>query len=207
MVQDERTRRTLGHLETLVFVLFYTLVFLEFTHALIREPSAPNALYLFDQTLILCFLLFRRPAHLVTERPIDFLLAVAGTVLPMMAMPTSGGGPLPAAFCTGLMILGLFVHLSAKLSLRRSFGVIPADRGVKSEGAYRFVRHPMYLGYMIVEIGLFLNGPQLWNGAVFAVHWMLFLYRMAAEERVLRLNPAYAAYCEKTRYKLIPGVY
>ena len=36
---------------------------------------------------------------------------------------------------------------------------------------------------------------------------MLFLYRMAAEERVLRLNPDYRAYCEVTRYKLIPGIY
>lgn len=207
MAQEARTRRILGQLETLVFVLFYTLIFIEFTHALLREPSAPNALYLFDQTLILCFLLFRRPAHLVTERPLDFLLAIAGTALPMLAQPASGNSLVPPVICSALMIIGLIVHLSAKLSLRRSFGIIPADRGIKSAGAYRFVRHPMYLGYMIVELGLFLNGPQMWNAAVFALHWALFLYRMIAEERVLRRNPDYAAYCARTPYRLIPGVY
>ncbi|MEI8177220.1 isoprenylcysteine carboxylmethyltransferase family protein [Aestuariivirga sp.] len=207
MVQKERTRQILGHMETLLFVAFYGLIFFEFSRALLREPSAPNAIYLFDQTLILCFLLFRRRAHLVTERPLDFVLAAAGTLLPMLAQPASGGSVIPPIFCTALMIVGLLIHLSAKLSLRRRFGVIPAARGVKSSGAYRLVRHPMYLGYMIVELGLFLDGPQLWNAAVFALHWMLFHYRMVAEERVLRLNPEYEAYCERTRYRLVPGLY
>ncbi|PZF76942.1 hypothetical protein DK847_10815 [Aestuariivirga litoralis] len=207
MDQAERRRVILGHLETLVFVLFYTLVFLKFSQALLTRPSAANALYLFDQTIILGFLLFRRRAVLVTERPLDFIMATAGTVIPMLAIPSSGQSVIPSVLCTALMVLGLLVHISAKLSLRRSFGVIPADRGIKSGGIYRFVRHPMYLGYMIVEAGLLLAGPLLWNALIFGVHWLLFLYRMVAEERILRQNPDYVAYCARTRYRLVPGLY
>lgn len=206
-VQAERRRALLGHLETLVFVLFYTLVFMKFSQALYQAPSASNVIYLFDQTVILVFMLFRRRAHLVTERPLDFVMATAGTVLPMVAVPSSGQSVLPAVVCSAVMTVGLLIHLSAKLSLRRSFGVIPADRGIKSGGIYRFVRHPMYLGYMTVEAGLLLSGPVLWNAIVFGAHWLLFLYRIIAEERVLRQNAEYEAYCSRTRYRLIPGLF
>lgn len=207
MDQTERRRVILGHLETVIFVAFYALVFVKFSQVIYERPSLTNALYLFDQTIILAFMLFRRPARLVTERPLDFVLATAGTLLPMLAIPDSGNPLLPAALCSALMGVGLVVHLSAKLSLRRSFGVIPADRGVKSGGVYRFVRHPMYLGYMIVEAGLFLAGPALWNAVIFGLHWALLVYRMVAEERVLGTNADYRAYCEVTRYRLVPGLY
>ena len=44
--------------------------------------------------------------------------------------------------------------MAAKFSLARSFGLAPANRGVKSRGAYAFLRHPMYLGYVVEWIGL-----------------------------------------------------
>lgn len=207
MHQAERRRAILGHLETLVFVLFYTLVFLKFSQALLTHPSAANALYLFDQTIILGFMLFRRRARLVTERPLDFIMATAGTIFPMLAIPSTGQGVIPAALSTVLMTTGLLVHIGAKLSLRRSFGIIPADRGIMSGGVYRFVRHPMYLGYMIVEAGLLLSGPVAWNALIFGIHWLLLIYRMVAEERILGQNPDYVAYCARTPYRLVPGVY
>ena len=55
---------------------------------------------------------------------------------------------------------------------------------------------------------MILSGPLLWNVVVFAVHWMLFLYRMVARRagaaaRIRITGPI----AQKTRYRLIPGVY
>ena len=134
-------------------------------------------------------------------------MAMIGTIVPLFAVPNSAENVIPMILCDIIMTVGLLTHLGAKLSLRRSFGVIPADRGVKTGGVYTLVRHPMYLGYMIVEIGMILAGPLLWNAIVFGVHWLFFIYRIFAEERVLNQNPEYRAYAQKTRYRLIPGLF
>ena len=48
----------------------------------------------------------------------------------------------------GRQLTGLLVE-DGKLSLGRSFGLMPANRGVVSTGMYRLVRHPIYLGYLV----------------------------------------------------------
>jgi protein-S-isoprenylcysteine O-methyltransferase Ste14 len=40
--------------------------------------------------------------------------------------------------------------------LGRSFGLLPAQRGLVVVGPYRFVRHPIYFGYLIGHIGFLL---------------------------------------------------
>ena len=60
-----------------------------------------------------------------------------------------------------ITISGFVLQLSAKLTLRRSFGVVAANRGVKASGPYRLVRHPMYAGYALTHVGFLLAGPNL----------------------------------------------
>ena len=55
------------------------------------------------------------------------------------------------------------IVIAGKLSLGRSFGLIPANRGVVSTGVYRFVRHPIYLGYLITHVGFVVANPTMWN--------------------------------------------
>ena len=81
--------------------------------------------------------------------------------------------PLPRCGSACCSMAGLLLHLGAKLSLRRSFGIVAADRGIKIEGPYRLVRHPMYLGYMLVHLALLLAGPLWWNATIFALTWIL----------------------------------
>ena len=102
---------------------------------------------------------------------------------------------------------GFAIHFSAKLALRRSFGVIAANRGVKRSGPYRLVRHPMYLGYIITQVGILLAGPTVANGAVIGACWAFFVMRIVAEERVLLHNSAYQEFASNTRFRLIPRLY
>jgi protein-S-isoprenylcysteine O-methyltransferase Ste14 len=99
------------------------------------------------------------------------------------------------------------VHLAAKLTLRRSFGVIAANRGVKLSGPYRIVRHPMYLGYMLTQAALIVSGPSLRNCLLVACCWTLQVARILAEERVLRADARYADLMRTTPHRLVPGLF
>ena len=106
-----------------------------------------------------------------------------------------------------MLLMGLVLQLWAKLTLRRSFGIVPANRGVKASGPYRLVRHPMYLGYVTVHIGFLLLSPNLWNLVVYGLSFAIQIVRIRAEERLLGLDPAYAAFQAHTRFRLLPGVF
>lgn len=207
MLKGLRSTSASDRTETVVALLFYGSLLWNFARGFLASPNAADGIFVLDQTMILLFILTRRPARDMTDRPLEHLGALAGTMLPMLAVAHSPHPILPPLFCGGLMLGGILIQLGAKLTLRRSFGLVAADRGIKSGGMYRLVRHPMYLGYMIVQAGLLFAGPLLWNALVFAAAWMLFLYRIEAEERLLGQNAGYRAFCSETRYRLIPGVY
>jgi protein-S-isoprenylcysteine O-methyltransferase Ste14 len=84
----------------------------------------------------------------------------------------------------------------------------PAERGELVEaGPYAFVRHPVYSGGLLVAAGisLALSPWALVPTGVLAVVWAL---KASVEERFLRERyPAYAEYCSRTRYRLVPFVY
>lgn len=107
---------------------------------------------------------------------------------------------------TALIFVGAIIALGAKLSLRRSFGIVPANRGVKRGGLYRFVRHPMYSGYMINQLGFLLFNFSLWNVAIYAVAWLCFWIRAREEEKFLSQDPEYREYASQVKSRLLPGV-
>jgi protein-S-isoprenylcysteine O-methyltransferase Ste14 len=87
---------------------------------------------------------------------------------------------------------------------------IQRDRGhrVVATGPYRFVRHPAYAvcPLLFAGTGLALGS---WLSALVGVPLMLLLVRRTAEEdRLLQAElEGYAAYAEKVRYRLLPGVW
>jgi protein-S-isoprenylcysteine O-methyltransferase Ste14 len=112
----------------------------------------------------------------------------------------------PAA---GLILVTLAAGLSlvSLLTMGRLFGVRPALRGLVTRGPYRFVRHPMYLSYILADIGYNL---QEWNSVTLLlvlVGWMSLVYRIHAEERVLSQHTEWPAYIVLVRYRLFPGVW
>ncbi len=112
----------------------------------------------------------------------------------------------PAA---GLVLVTLAAGLSlvTLVTLGRLFGVRPALRGLVTSGPYRFVRHPMYLSYVLADIGYNL---QEWNFVTLLlvlVGWMSLIYRIRAEERVLSQHAEWPAYVVLVRYRLFPGLW
>jgi protein-S-isoprenylcysteine O-methyltransferase Ste14 len=112
----------------------------------------------------------------------------------------------PDNIATALIFFGTGLAVLAKLSLRRSFGIVPANRGVKSNGAYSFVRHPMYTGYVFNHIGFLLTFFSAWNLAVYIASWTLLYLRVVEEEKFLLTDPEYAAYAGRVKGRIIPGL-
>jgi protein-S-isoprenylcysteine O-methyltransferase Ste14 len=121
--------------------------------------------------------------------------------------------PAPASFpvltSLGLFVLivGNFWQAAAKFALRRSFGIAPANRGIKVNGPYRYMRHPMYAGYLLVHIGAVVLMFSWHNLLIYAIGWTAQIRRLLAEECLLSEDPAYAAYMEQVRWRLIPGIF
>ena len=107
--------------------------------------------------------------------------------------------------------LGLALRAWAMRTLGRSYSRTlrtEAEQGVVDIGPYRLVRHPGYLGSVLVWTGFALTSGSL--PVVILVGALMgtaYQRRIAAEERLLlRALPHYGDYCARTK-KLIPFVW
>jgi protein-S-isoprenylcysteine O-methyltransferase Ste14 len=164
-----------------------------------------NLLLLFSEALVVVFIAFRRFG------PADNSLrawgaALTGTFAPLLVLPI-GTVLLPVGFGASVMLAGILFSIAAKMFLRRSFGIVAANRGVEIGGPYRLVRHPMYFGYLLTHIGFLSMSFSLWNLIVYIACWFAMLLRIAVEEGVLRQDPQYLDYCGRVRSRLLPGIW
>lgn len=120
---------------------------------------------------------------------------------------TPGTHLVPEAVGASLQVLATLFQLYAKLSLGRSFGVLPGTRRLVTHGAYRWLRHPIYFGYLIAHVGFLLTNFCLQNLVVMIVLYIAQLVRIRREEEILATFPGYADYCNRVRYRLVPKVY
>lgn len=110
-----------------------------------------------------------------------------------------------------VFLLGFTVVVSARSALGRNFSVRirnVGERKLIQSGPYRFVRHPIYLGIII----LYFSGPIAWQSAYGALIILpiipLLLRRINIEEKALALwfGGEYQAYKKRTK-RLVPLIY
>ena len=164
--------------------------------------GACNLLIAFSEGLSAILILTRRPGAMLAT-PYAWAISIVGTCAPLLVVPggallIAGNGPLI------LMAAGLAFSISAKIFLRRSFGILPANRGVRRSGPYRLVRHPMYAGYVLTHAGFLISSFCLRNVVAYAFCWTAMVLRIRAEEAILARDPAYRDYQGKVRRRLIP---
>lgn len=170
------------------------------------EDLIANSILLFSEGLIVVLFLVRRSSHNISRRLMEWFLALGASCAPLLVCPVHHEPRMPAAAIL-VMISGILLQVSAKVVLARSVGIVPANRGVKTSGPYRFVRHPMYAGYLITHIGFLTLNPSWWNLAAYVACYALQIPRLLAEERLLRHDSSYRDYCEQVPFRLIPGVF
>ncbi len=166
-----------------------------------------NALLLASEGLVVVLLMLRRPSQDVSLDRRDWLMAFLATVGPLLVLPSGGRPLIPGGLGAALLLAGISVQIAGKLVLGRSFGIVPANRGIRVEGPYRFVRHPIYLGYVTVHVGFLLLAPNLLNLLIYGGSFSVQVVRILAEERLLSRDADYRAFMVKTRWRLLPGVF
>lgn len=80
---------------------------------------------------------------------------------------------------------------------------------VVCSGPYRFVRHPMYLSFLLMGIGQAMLLPNWISGMAGVVGCaVLFFLRINKEERMMQdgFGPEYAQYMKRTK-RIIPFIY
>jgi protein-S-isoprenylcysteine O-methyltransferase Ste14 len=88
--------------------------------------------------------------------------------------------------------------------------IIAVEKGQKviSTGPYAIVRHPMYLGMMVMYLFTPVALGSWWAMIVFVFIPVVFIFRILNEEDILRKDlPGYQEYCLKVRYRLIPYIW
>jgi len=85
---------------------------------------------------------------------------------------------------------------------------IAEDQKVISTGPYKFVRHPMYSGALLLLIFTPLALGSFWSFPFVILMIIIIIYRLLDEEKFLLKNlTGYEAYCQKTHFRLIPQVW
>lgn len=111
-----------------------------------------------------------------------------------------------------LMVLGqaLFAVAKRENAFFSSTVRIQAERGhqVCDTGLYRFVRHPGYLGMLMSQLAFPLVMNSYWAFVPAGIGAGLLVVRTVLEDRFLVEElPGYADYSNRTRRKLIPGLF
>lgn len=158
------------------------------------------------ESLIVGLVITRNPSVDESRSPWDWAVALLGTCAPLLQRP---GLALPALEPLGLtlQVAGALLAVVAVLSLGRSFGIVAANRGVRTAGFYRFVRHPLYGSYLVSYLGFLLGNLSPANVALIALTVACQYARAVAEERILLRDPAYQEYAARVRYRFIPYVF
>jgi protein-S-isoprenylcysteine O-methyltransferase Ste14 len=163
-------------------------------------------LLLVSEALVVLLTVVRRRATVVDRTWAARMIATISIVGVPFIRPT-GGGLAPDAATAVLSAVGLLIVIAGKVTLGRSFGLMPANRGIVCRGIYRWLRHPIYAGYMITHAAFLVAHPSGWNLAVLAVSDAALLVRSIYEEKTLSMDPEYAEYMTRVRWRVAPGVF
>ena len=95
------------------------------------------------------------------------------------------GALLPDVLTAGVSCVGLAIVVVGKLTIGRSFGIAPANRGIVTAGPYLFVRHPIYTGFTTVALGTALATGKLVSFLGVATMLLLWIRKIRIEEQYM----------------------
>ena len=163
-------------------------------------------LLLVSELLVVVLTVVRRRATIVDRSSGARIIAAVSIVGIPFIRPT-GGALAPDLVTAAVSAVGLAIVITGKATLGRSFGLMPANRGIVCRGIYKVLRHPIYAGYLVTHAAFLVAHPSAWNVALIAVSDTALMVRSIYEERTLAKDPEYAEYMTRVRWRVAPGIF
>ena len=193
-------------------ILLFGVTAVELTILLGLTPSFTlvDWIYILQHLIVLAIALTRAPPDIRDSSPATMLAVAVSYAYPyaqIIYLRSMPGEPAWPEAGLVLVIVSACLGFASLIALGRLFGVRPALRGVMTKGPYAFVRHPMYLAYVLGDIGYNLQEWNAGTALMVTAGWASLLYRIHAEERVLSQDLRWQVYAGSVRYRLVPGLW
>jgi len=189
-------------------VVLFSLLSINLFGEYLRTGHVTGLLLLVGESLVVVLTIVRRRAIAVDRSAAAAIMTTVSLVGPVLMRATSVPASVMSDQLTAIVsAVGLLVVVAGKMTLGRSFGVVPANRGVVVRGPYTLVRHPIYTGYLITHAAFLLAHPAPWNLSIVLIADTALIVRALMEERVLSADASYRQYCQRVGWHLVPGVF
>ena len=172
-----------------------------------RTRHLTGLLLLASEAMVVVLTIFRRRADGVDRTTAARVAAVVSMLGPPLLRASNGFSLVPDNVSAFASAVGFCVVIAGMFTLGRSFGIVPANRGVVAAGPYLFVRHPIYAGYLITHVAFLTAHPTAANMAIVLCADTALVARALFEERMLERDATYRAYCTRVAWHLVPGVF
>jgi protein-S-isoprenylcysteine O-methyltransferase Ste14 len=190
-----------------VIVVLFSMMTMRFTQDFLETGRITGLMLVVSELLVVVMTLVRRPAAAVDRGLRARVLTTLSLLGPPLVRPAAAVALAPQVVTAVVSVAGLLVVIGGKLSLGRSFGLMPANRGIVSTGLYRIVRHPIYMGYLVTHVAFLAANPSTWNVILLVASDTALLARAVCEEGTLAQDPAYRSYQDKVRWRVCPGLF
>jgi protein-S-isoprenylcysteine O-methyltransferase Ste14 len=190
-----------------VVIALFTVMAVRLGMDFMQTGRITGLLLLASEALVVVLTVFRRMPALVDRTARARVLTAVSMLGPPLVRPTGVEGFAPEIATVAVSAAGLLLVITGKLSLGRSFGLMPANRGIVSTGLYRLVRHPIYLGYLITHYAFVAANASTWNVILLVTADLALMVRAVCEERILARDPEYRAYQQIVRWRIVPGLF
>lgn len=117
-----------------------------------------------------------------------------------------------------LLIVGGFIRMKARLELKKKAGYdslagttklkIVKEHKLVTDGLYKYIRHPLYLGEILRNLGLVVIFSSVYGISIVLLASIFLLFRIEIEEKMLIVvfGKEYIKYRRNTK-KMIPYIY
>lgn len=201
-------RDVLGDFCARVFVGgLFVLLSINLWNDFVRTGRLTGLLFLVSEALVVILTIVRRRANTVDRSWPTVVTTTLSFVGPPLMRAGAGPALAPDWLTAMVSVVGVAIVIAGKVTIGRSFGIAPANRGVVSRGPYNVVRHPIYAGYLLTHAATLAAYPSAWNVMSVVAGDIALVLRALAEERVLSKDRAYQQYCGRVAWHLVPGVY
>ena len=188
-------------------IVLFSMMCVRFATDFLETGRITGLFLLLSEAIVVALTLVRRSARTLDRSVKARSLTVVSVLGPPLLAPAAVAPLAPEAVTVAVSCAGLAVVIAGKVTLGRSFALLPANRGIVSTGLYHVVRHPIYMGYLITHVAFLAASPSIWNIVALVVADAALLARAVCEEQTLAKDPAYQEYQTRVRWRVVPGLF